>query len=74
MALVVIGSVAGLSLMAFASVAALSLMALVVIVVVASASSILAAWWSWVGPRSGLDHCLLVGGCCGLVAGFGSSA
>ena len=53
-------SVAGLSLMAFASVAGLSLMALVVFVVVASASSILAAWWSWVGPRSGLDRCWLV--------------
>nr|DAQ67885.1 MAG TPA: hypothetical protein [Caudoviricetes sp.] len=40
-----------------------------VFVVVASASSILAAWWSWVGPRSGLDRCwLLVGGCCGLGA------
>ena len=37
-------------------------------VVVASASSILAAWWIWVGPRSGLGRCLLVGGCCGLGA------
>ena len=49
-----------MALVVIDSVAALSLMALVVIVVAASASSILAAWWSWVGPRSGLDRCWLV--------------
>nr|DAX43380.1 MAG TPA: hypothetical protein [Caudoviricetes sp.] len=40
----------------------------IVFVVVASASSILAAWWIWVGPRSGLGRCWLVGGRCGLGA------
>ena len=32
----------------------------IVFVVVASASSILAAWWIWVGPRSGLGRWLVV--------------